>query len=165
MFLLLLGIATVFLALNTVLPFFSLGDDIKMLKDCGLATILVSGLLLAVWTASTGISEEIEGKTAITLLSKPINRRQFVVGKFLGIVNSVLLLMLPLALVFLALVYYKAGYDAKESGKEIPEFAERMQAVAQIVPGLLLIALEAAVLSSIRIPPIPMCRECANFLI
>ena len=69
---------------NTFLPFFSLGEDIKMLKDCGLATILISGLLLAVWTASTSIANEIEGKTAMTLLSKPINRRQFIVGKYIG---------------------------------------------------------------------------------
>ena len=34
---------------------------------------------------SLAVAEEIEGKTAITLLSKPINRRQFIVGKFLGI--------------------------------------------------------------------------------
>ena len=82
-FLLAMAIAMVLLLVNTVLPFFSLGEDVKMLKDCGLATILISSLLIAIWTASTSVADEIEGKTAMTLLSKPINRRQFVVGKYL----------------------------------------------------------------------------------
>ncbi len=85
-----MGLALVLLVVNTFLPFFSLGDDVKMQKDCGLATILISSLLIAVWTASTSVAEEIEGKTAMTLLSKPINRRQFVLGKYIGIVQAVL---------------------------------------------------------------------------
>src|ERR1700743_441961 len=68
--------------INTYVPFFTLGEDVKMLKDCGLATILIAGLLLATWTASVSIAEEIEGKTAMTLLSKPVNRIQFILGKY-----------------------------------------------------------------------------------
>lgn len=83
-FLLCMALAIVVLLVNSVLPFFSLGEDVKMLKDCSLATILISGLLIAVWTASTSVAEEIEGKTAMTLLSKPINRRQFVLGSISG---------------------------------------------------------------------------------
>jgi hypothetical protein len=58
-FLLSMAVAILILLINTVLPFYSLGDDVKMLKDCSLATILISGLLIAVWTASTSIAEEI----------------------------------------------------------------------------------------------------------
>ena len=49
-------------------------------------------MLLALLTASSTVAEEIEGKTAITLLSKPINRRQFIIGKFVGIELGVLAL-------------------------------------------------------------------------
>lgn len=150
-FLLALAVALVVLAVNTVLPFFTLGDDVKMLKDCGLATILICGLLIAVWTASTSVAEEIEGKTAMTLLSKPINRRQFVVGKYIGIVQAVLVLMVPLALCLLALIYYKVGYDARESSRPEPTHAERMTAVLQIIPGLVLIFLEIVVLSAVSV--------------
>src|SRR5690606_2464922 len=117
---LLLIIAILFLVANTFLPFYSLGEDVKMLKDCGLATLLICGLLLAVWTASTSIADEIEGKTAMTLLSKPITRRQFVLGKYVGIMQSVLLLLAVSGTFLLFCVYYKVGYDARESGKEVP---------------------------------------------
>ena len=91
-FLLSAALAAAILVINTFLPFFSLGEDVKMLKDCGLATMLIVGLLVAVWTAGTTIHDEIEGRTAMTLLSKPINRRQFVLGKYLGILQAVGLL-------------------------------------------------------------------------
>ncbi|MBT4866930.1 MAG: ABC transporter permease subunit [Planctomycetaceae bacterium] len=150
-FILMLVVALVILVINTFLPFFTLGDDVKMLKDCGLATILICSLLIAVWTASTSIADEIEGKTAMTLLSKPINRRQFIVGKYLGIVNAVMALLVPLSICLLALIYFKVGYDAKESSKVDPLHAERMIVVMQTVPGLLLILLEVAVLSAVSV--------------
>src|SRR5580693_7950010 len=127
LFPLLMALALISLVTNTFLPFFSFGEDFKMLMDCGLATILICGLLLAVWTSSTSIAEEIEGKTAMTLLSKPINRRQFVLGKYIGIVQAILWYMLPVVTVFLALVYFKVNYDALEESKDIPTHADRMR--------------------------------------
>ena len=55
-FLLTLTVAIAILLINTFLPFFSLGDDVKMLKDCGLATILICGLLIASFASSRGTS-------------------------------------------------------------------------------------------------------------
>lgn len=150
-FLLSLAIAVMVLVLNTFLPFFSLGEDVKMLKDCGLATLLISGLLIAVWTASSSVADEIEGKTAMTLLSKPINRRQFIVGKYVGIVQAVLWFLLPVAVIFLLLVFYKVGYDAKESSQEAPSIAQRFAVMIQVVPGLLLIFMEIAVLTAVSV--------------
>lgn len=159
-FLFVLVISLLFLVVNTFLPFFSMGEDIKMLKDCGLATLLIAGLLLAVWTSSTSIADEIEGKTAMTVLSKPINRRQFIVGKYIGIVQAVLLLLVPLVIVFCLLLFYKVGYDAREASKEIPGLwdaetgwfnAERLAAVVQTLPGIVLIFLETAVLAAVSV--------------
>ncbi|MEX0718136.1 MAG: ABC transporter permease subunit [Planctomycetaceae bacterium] len=150
-FLLLMAIALVILVLNMYLPFFTFGEDVKMLKDCGLATLLVCGLLMAVWTSSNSVAQEIEGKTAMTLLSKPINRRQFIVGKYVGILQSVLFLLLPIVVVFLLLVYYKVGYDAKEVSQEIPEHAQRLQITLQTLPGIALIVLEVCVLTAVSV--------------
>ena len=150
-FLLSLAIAIVILIINTFLPFFSLGEDVKMLKDCGLATILITGLLIAVWTASTSVADEIEGKTAMTLLSKPINRRQFVLGKYIGIMQGVLWYLLPVALVFMALIFYKVGYDAKEASLEAPTVAQRFAVTVQILPGLILMFMEIAILSAVSV--------------
>lgn len=168
-FALLIAVAIAILAINTWLPFFSLGEDVKMLKDCGLATVLISGLLMAVWTSSTSIANEIEGKTAMTLLSKPINRRQFVVGKYVGIMQAVTLMLIPIGIAFLFFIYYKVGYDAREGGGgEIPPWFAmsdlgflpfsvpaltgiRLEEVLQILPGLLLIFMEIAILTAVSV--------------
>jgi ABC-type transport system involved in multi-copper enzyme maturation permease subunit len=150
-FLLLLLIAMLMLVILTFVPYFTFGEDVKMLKDCGLATILFAGLLLAVWTSSTSIADEIEGKTAMTLLSKPINRRQFVVGKYFGILQAVLLLLVPLSLCFLALIFYKVGYDARESAAEAPALEQRWIAMGQIIPGVVLIFFETTVLAALSV--------------
>lgn len=150
-FLLCLAIAIVLLMINAVIPFFTLGEDVKMLKDCGLATILITGLLISVWTASTSVADEIEGKTAMTLLSKPINRLQFVLGKYVGIVQAVLWYMLPTVLVFLFLIYFKVHYDAKEGSMEDPTVADRLAQVYQVLPGIGLLVMEIAVMTAISV--------------
>ena len=80
------------LVVTIFVSYFTFGEDIKMYKDTGLTTISFFCMLLALLTASSTVADEIEGKTAITLLSKPINRRQFIIGKFLGIELGVLAL-------------------------------------------------------------------------
>lgn len=139
------------LCLFAVIPYFTLGEDIKMVKDQGLALIMVTGLAVALFSASVSIAEEIEGKTAITLLSKPVHRRDFIVGKFAGIMAAVGLLFIILGIVFLLVLYYKAGYDAREYSTERPALAERLRGMLQILPGLVLTYLQVVILCAISV--------------
>jgi ABC-type transport system involved in multi-copper enzyme maturation permease subunit len=152
-FWLLMALAIVFLAINWALPYFTLGEDLKMFKDVGLVTILFCSMFLGVWTASTGVADEIEGRTAMTLLSKPITRRQFIVGKYVGIVNSIALLAVPMILVFLVLIYFKVGYDVREGSTRLGagDAAVGIEQILQVMPGLLLMFLEAAVITAISV--------------
>lgn len=166
LFFLLLLISAAILLVNTFMPFFTLGDDIRELKNCGLATLLISGVLLAVWTAGSSITSEIEGKTAMTLLSKPINRRQFIIGKYVGIIQSVLWLFLPLTLLLAFLIFYKLGYDQREASQQVSPWFEwiavggtqvplphpiRLAAVSQILPGIVLSFFQVCVLGAISV--------------
>jgi len=149
-FVLLFLVSLMMLVLNTFVPFFSLGDDVKMLEICGLATILISGMLLAIWTSSMSIADEIEGKTAMTLLSKPITRRQFIIGKFVGIQAAVLVLVIPVACAFWALIVYKVFYDARESSTDTTLALAQLEAY-KIIPPMVLGLLEIAVMSAISV--------------
>jgi ABC-type transport system involved in multi-copper enzyme maturation permease subunit len=149
-FVLLLLVSVMMLVLNTFVPFFSLGDDVKMLEICGLATILISGMLLAIWTSSMSIADEIEGKTAMTLLSKPITRRQFIIGKFVGIQAAVLVLVIPVTCAFWGLIVYKVFYDARESSTDATMALAQMEAY-KIIPPVVLGLLEIAVMSAISV--------------
>jgi ABC-type transport system involved in multi-copper enzyme maturation permease subunit len=131
--------------------YFTFGEDIKMYKDTGLTTISFFCMLLALLTASSTVADEIEGKTAITLLSKPINRRQFIIGKFVGIELGVLALYLVLGGLFAAGVFYKYAYDLREAAGGIAESAKQWEQVRQVMPGLVLGFFEVTVLTSISV--------------
>ena len=73
---------------SVFIPYFTFGDDYKMMKQIGFDVVMLAAGLFGVLAASISISEEIEGRTAVTLMSKPVNRRQFLIGKFLGILMA-----------------------------------------------------------------------------
>src|SRR4051812_3814411 len=143
-------IAGASLICSIFVAYFTFGEDIKMYKDTGLTTISFAGLLLALLTASSTVAEEIEGKTAITLLSKPINRRQFIVGKFLGIEMGVLALFLFLGTMFAVGVAYKYSYDLREAAGTDGQGKQWAQ-VAQVLPGLVLGFFEVTVLTAVSV--------------
>jgi hypothetical protein len=84
MFWLLATLAWVLLVVSIVIPYFTFGDDYKMMKQIAYDIIMLAPTIFCVIVASTSINEEIEGKTAVTLMSKPITRRQFLLGKYVG---------------------------------------------------------------------------------
>jgi ABC-type transport system involved in multi-copper enzyme maturation permease subunit len=139
------------LIVTIFVSYFTFGEDIKMYKDTGLTTISFFCMLLALLTASSTVADEIEGKTAITLLSKPINRRQFIIGKFLGIELGVLALYVLLGAMFVAGVWYKYGYDLREGGTVAADASKQWAQVTQVLPGLALGFFEVTVLTSISV--------------
>jgi ABC-type transport system involved in multi-copper enzyme maturation permease subunit len=145
--------------------YFTFGEDIKMYKDTGLTTISFFCMLLALLTASSTVADEIEGKTAITLLSKPINRRQFIIGKFLGIELGVLTLYILLGILFSAGVFYKYEYDLREAAGGIAERAKQWEQVRQVLPGLVLGFFEVTVLTSISVAISTRLPMLANLVI
>ena len=165
-FILMIVAAAVLTLLNMFVPFFAFKDETKMFKDVVLSTVLVAALLLGIWSAANSISEEVEGRTAMTLLSKPIMRWQFILGKYLGIAQAVLAAVVLLGAVTLPATYVKYGYDQKETGggkldmftwakigeADVISFQpERFEAAVSLIPSLSLVFLQAAVMASIAV--------------
>jgi hypothetical protein len=105
----LLGFA--FLAASPFLPYYTFGEDLLMVKDLGFDTMMLAATLFGALAASQSISDEIEGRTAITLMSKPVSRRQFLLGKYLGIVLASLLMFGLLSWVFENVLLVKHWFD------------------------------------------------------
>ena len=150
-YLLLLIVGVVALVAYIYIPYNTFGEDVKMLKTSGMTTIKVLAILVALWTASVSVAEEIDGRTALTILSKPVGRRQFILGKYLGILWPIVLLFIVLGLVFLFTVSYKVVYDAREAAKTAPQWQACYEEVVRIVPGLVLAFFEAAILAAISV--------------
>jgi ABC-type transport system involved in multi-copper enzyme maturation permease subunit len=111
MFWFIVVLAVLLFLLMPILPYFTFGEDFKMVKDLGYSTIMLCAAAFGILTSSISISEEIEGRTAITLMSKPVSRRQFLIGKFLGILLAALLMTGILSWVFDGMLLFKLHYD------------------------------------------------------
>ncbi len=148
-----------------VIPYNTFGEDVKMYKDSGLTLIKVLALLMVVWTAGVAVSEEIEGRTALTVLSKPLTRWQFVLGKFAGLVLAALLVFLILGGVLLAATNLKVVYDARESAKVPPVWWECADEMITVVPGLALAFLETVVMAAIALAASTRLGTVANLIL
>jgi ABC-type transport system involved in multi-copper enzyme maturation permease subunit len=167
----LIGIGVVMLVAFVFIPYNTFGEDVKMLKTSGMTLIKVLAIIMALWTASTSVADEIEGRTALTVLSKPVGRRQFILGKFLGIIWPIVLMFVILGFVFLLTVSFKVVYDARESAKTTPEWTECYIEVVRIIPGLVLAFFEAVIMAAIsvavstRLPMLPNLVICGSIYV
>jgi ABC-type transport system involved in multi-copper enzyme maturation permease subunit len=153
------------LLLSIYIPYNTFGEDIKMLKDSGLTLIRVLCIVLAVWGASTTLADEIEGRTALTVLSKPVRRRSFVIGKFFGIAWTTALMFVLLGAVLLAVTSYKMIYDARETSNELPTWQACYLEMSSVVPGLLLAFMETLILAALSVAISTRLPMFANFMI
>ena len=171
LFALLLAIGIFGIIIFPFVPYNTLGEDIKMVKDEGLTLIMVLSMLMALWTASVSIADEIEGRTALTVLSKPVSRRQFVLGKFVGILTPVAIMFVVFGALFLASVSYKVVYDARETAEIEPGWESCRNEMLQITPGLGLAFMETIVMAAIsvaistRLPMLANLSICASIYV
>ncbi|MCC7087399.1 MAG: hypothetical protein IT427_20545 [Pirellulales bacterium] len=139
------------LIISVYMPYYTLGEDVKMLKMVALSLITMLGVLMAAWTASVSVSEEIEGRTALTVLSKPLGRIQFLLGKFFGVAQSVSLLYIFLGALFLITVSGKVVYDTRETAMPDAAWTDCFDEMEGIIPGLVLSYLTTIVMTSISV--------------
>lgn len=118
------------------LPYFTLGEDLKMVKELGYDLLTLVGGVFAVIAAGTSISDEIEGRTAVTLMSKPISRRDFLLGKFSGVFLATLVLVVLLGWSMTWMFIFKEWYDPKIGQTEkTPDPAWVLNLAARYAPG------------------------------
>jgi ABC-type transport system involved in multi-copper enzyme maturation permease subunit len=98
----------VVLAGSFVIGPLSLGEQVRITLDIGLAAISILCFLIAILIGTGIVYKEIEKRTIYTVLSKPVSRWQFIVGKFLGL-NATVSLLAAMMTVVLLLVGWVAG--------------------------------------------------------
>ena len=113
-YLILITISSFFCVFLSVVPYFGFGDDIRIVKTSVLAVTLLTGLFGAVLCASSSIAREIRSGTALTVLSKPVGRACFILGKFAGLSGALTLLIYAnlIACLFASRMAYDAYGDA-----------------------------------------------------
>ena len=99
---------------------FSFQEQFKFLKDLGYATISLTGLLVGLLGAAQLIPAEIERRTILTALCRPLRRWEFVAGKYLGLVSLLGVMLGIMGAVFWVVLRWKEvqliGLEGGEAG-------------------------------------------------
>jgi len=115
----------------------SAGQEAKIIVDLGLSTMVLFGVFIAIFVGVGLVYKEIERRTLYAILSKPISRGQFLLGKYLGLCGTLLVNVAIMGVgVSLALVYIRRGWDPL---------------ILKIWPAILLIYFELAIITGVAL--------------
>jgi Cu-processing system permease protein len=102
-----IGFFAIFLALALrLLPEISVGADGKIFLDLGLAATSLLGAIVAIFVGTGLINKEIEKKTVLVLIPKPISRTEFIVGKHLGLSAVLAVMIAIMTVIYLGMLYW-----------------------------------------------------------
>lgn len=87
----------------------SIGDTLKFVKDFSLFSISLFGVVTTVVLGVTLLSKELGQRTIYNILSKPVARWQFLIGKFLGLLATLTIMMGLLTSALLATLWFLEG--------------------------------------------------------
>src|SRR5439155_1007893 len=154
---LLLALGAAILIVFAMLPFFTLGEDTTMYKAVGLDVILLLVLIVTLFATSRSIFDEIEDRTMLTLMSKPVRRWQVLLGKYLGIVASSALAIAVLGGILILCTWgrlpgdYQLRTTTLDEGELRTIFQMRLMHICGLLPSLLLMWLQISVLAAVGV--------------
>jgi Cu-processing system permease protein len=96
----LLLFAVLLMGVSYLLADLSIMEHRKIVTDMGLAAINLVGVIIAIFVGIGLVSKEIERRTIYTIMARPIRRAQFVLGKYLGLVLTLLVNLAVMVVVY-----------------------------------------------------------------
>jgi ABC-type transport system involved in multi-copper enzyme maturation permease subunit len=108
-FYLLIAVGLFFAISSRLISLLTIGDKTRIIYDLGLASINFFSVLVAIFTGINLIFKEIDKKTIFNILSKPISRVDFIIGKFLGLAYTLLIALGSMAIIFAIFLFITVG--------------------------------------------------------
>jgi Cu-processing system permease protein len=142
-----LAFAIVLVGASILIGEITAGQDLKILKDLGLATIEIAGLVMTVFIGVGLVAREIDRRSVHSLLAKPLPRWEFIVGKYAGLLATIVINVALMTFV-LYLVLAWMGWRAPE---EIRRSWEAPAVDPAILFAVMLILAELALLTAIAV--------------
>ena len=151
----LVAFAVILIAVSLLLGQLTAGQDVKIIKDLGLAAIATFGLLIAVFIGIGLVWKEVERKSIYSLLSKPIRRHEFILGKYAGLALTLLVNVAVMTIAFyfvLAFMNTQFEPNIRASWPAPAVDAGMLRAIALIFMELLLVTAIALFFSTFSSP-------------
>ena len=131
------------------------GQDVKIIKDLGLSATSVFGLFIAVFIGIGLVSKEVERRSIYSLLAKPIDRSQLVVGKYIGLALTLVVNVGVMAIaqyVVLAYMGWRAPAAVAKAWDAPPLDPKLLVAIGLILVELMLVTAIAIFFSTFSTP-------------
>jgi ABC-type transport system involved in multi-copper enzyme maturation permease subunit len=106
--------ALILIGISGVISQLSISSQMQVIKNLGFASINFFGVAIAVFVGVSLVYNELEKKSIYTIVSKPISRAQFILGKYIGLLLTVWVNVLLMSYFFLVALHYYAGSQAVE---------------------------------------------------
>lgn len=97
----------ILIAASRVISWLTVGAEIKIIIDVGLAAISVFGVLTAIFIGISLVQKEIERRTVHTIITKPVHRYEFILGKFAGLALTLFVMVAVMSIILQGTVYLK----------------------------------------------------------
>ena len=131
------------------------GQDMKIIKDLGLASISIFGLLIAIFIGIGLVWKEVEKRSIYTLLSKPMRRAEFILGKYSGLVLTLFINVGVMTIAFygvLTFLSWTADPEVRTSWLSPAADPAMLKAIALIIVELMLVTAIALFFSTFSSP-------------
>jgi len=89
----------------------TLGHEAKVIVDLGLGSISIFGTLIAIFIGISLVYKELEKRTVYALLAKPIHRWEFITGKYLGLLLTLLVNVAIMTAGLMLTLLYQGGTE------------------------------------------------------
>ena len=99
--------AVAILLFSLVLGELSLYEQVRVIRDIGVTFITIMGIALAIYTGVGMIHKEMDRRIIYTILSKPIRRSEFIIGRFCGVALTLFVEILAMFLIFLGILLFR----------------------------------------------------------
>jgi len=101
--------AVALMAFSLVLGQLSLHEEIRIIKDLGLAGISIFGVVIALFLGVNLLSKELDRKTVYAIIPKPLHRHEFLLGKYLGLAVTITALIALMSVVLAGFLAIQGG--------------------------------------------------------
>jgi ABC-type transport system involved in multi-copper enzyme maturation permease subunit len=101
--------ALVLIASSLIVGPLSLGEQARITQDLGLAGMSILGFMVAVLIGTGIVYTEVEKRTIYTVIAKPVERWQFVLGKFAGLNATNALLLAGMSVILIGAAWIEIG--------------------------------------------------------
>jgi ABC-type transport system involved in multi-copper enzyme maturation permease subunit len=105
-----LAFALLLIGASAILASLSIGQEARIVKDLGLASSSLFGTFIAIFLGIGLVFKEIERRTIYAIIAKPIHRFQFLLGKYIGLVLTLLVTVGVMALLVTGLAWAIDGH-------------------------------------------------------